>query len=221
MSRAVTSGPDTMRLARDERADLADFLATLTPEQWDAPTLCTLWRVRDVVAHIFSYEDLGLVALVRRFAAARFNADQVNAVGVAAYAEYGPAELLARVRERLQPSGLTARFGGQIALTDGLIHHQDIRRALALPREVPLDRVQAALRFAPGARPIGAPRRLRGLRLAATDLDWSTGDGPTVEGPGEALLIAMAGRPAALPELSGPGTPTLAERITSAASADH
>jgi uncharacterized protein (TIGR03083 family) len=221
MSGAVTSGPDTMRLARDERADLADFLATLTPEQWDAPTLCTLWRVRDVVAHIFSYEDLGLLALVRRFAAARFNADRVNAVGVAAYAEYGPAELLARVREHLQPSGLTARFGGQIALTDGLIHHQDIRRALALPREVALDRVQAALRFAPGARPIGAPRRLRGLRLAATDLDWSTGDGPSVEGPGEALLMAMAGRPAALPELSGPGTPTLAERITSAASADR
>ena len=65
MSGAVTSGPDTMRLARDERAELADFLATLTPEQWDAPTLCTLWRVRHVVAHIFSYKDLDLLALVR------------------------------------------------------------------------------------------------------------------------------------------------------------
>jgi Mycothiol maleylpyruvate isomerase N-terminal domain len=42
----------TMSLARDERRDLTDFLATLTPEQWDAPTLCTRWRVRDVVAHI-------------------------------------------------------------------------------------------------------------------------------------------------------------------------
>jgi hypothetical protein len=74
----------------------------------------------------------------------------------------------------MQPSGPTARFGGQIALTDGLIHHQDIRRALALPRDVPLDRVRAALRFAPGAPPIGAPKRIRGLRLAATDLDWTT-----------------------------------------------
>ena len=75
--------------------------------------------------------------------------------------------------------------------------------------------MKAALRFAPGAPPIGAAKRLRGLRLAATDLDWTTGDGPIVEGPGEALLMAMAGCPAALPELSGPGTPTLAERITS------
>ena len=57
MSSATTSGPETMRLACDERADLAEFLATLTPEQWEAPTLCTLWRVRDVVAHIYSYEE--------------------------------------------------------------------------------------------------------------------------------------------------------------------
>ena len=31
---------------------------TLTPEQWDAPTLCTRWRVRDVVAHVISYDEL-------------------------------------------------------------------------------------------------------------------------------------------------------------------
>ena len=35
-----------------ERRFLAPYLATLTPEQWDAPTLCEGWRVRDVVAHL-------------------------------------------------------------------------------------------------------------------------------------------------------------------------
>ena len=63
MSGAVVSGPDTMRLARDERIDFADFLATLTPEQWDSPTLCTRWRVRDVVAHVISYEELSTIGL--------------------------------------------------------------------------------------------------------------------------------------------------------------
>ena len=213
MSSATTSGPETMRLACDERADLAEFLATLTPEQWDAPTLCTLWRVRDVVAHIYSYEDLGLIAFLRRFAAAGFNGDHSSARGVAAYADHSPQDLLARARDHLQPTGLTALFGGRIALTDGLIHHQDIRRALGILREVPAERVLAALRFAPGAPPIGAAKRLRGLSFAATDLAWTTGKGPAVEGPGEALLMAMAGRPAALPELSGPGLSTLAERI--------
>jgi hypothetical protein len=45
----VTTTVDGMSLARDERADLADLLTTLTPAQWEAPTLCTQWRVRDVL----------------------------------------------------------------------------------------------------------------------------------------------------------------------------
>ncbi len=203
-----------MRLACDERADLAEFLATLTPEQWEAPTLCMLWRVRDVVAHIYSYEDLGLIAFLRRFAAAGFNGDRSSARGVAAYADHSPQDLLARARQSpAAATGLTALFGGRIALTDGLIHHQDIRRALGILRDIPAERVLAALRFAPAAPPIGAAKRLRGLTFAATDLDWTTGKGPAVEGPGEALLMAMAGRPAALPQLSGPGLATLAARI--------
>jgi uncharacterized protein (TIGR03083 family) len=209
----VTPTIDAMALARAERADLADLLVTLEPAQWNAPSLCTQWRVRDVVAHVFSYDTLRSVALVRRFVAGRLNGDRVNALGVAAYADYSTDELLALVKNHLQPRGLPAGFGGRIALTDGLIHHQDIRRALGIPRDVPTDRLRAALQFAPKAPPIKAAQRIRGLRLTATDVDWTTGIGPPVEGTGEALLMALAGRPAALPELSGRGVQTLAERI--------
>ena len=210
----MTAPADTKDLARQERTDLADLLATLTPEQWDAPSLCTQWRIRDVVAHVFSYDVLSTGALVRRFMAGRLNGDRVNALGVATYAECSTDELLALAREHLQPRGLPAAFGGRrIALTDGLIHHQDIRRALDIPREVPADRLRCALQFAPTAPPIKAARRIRGLTLTATDVDWTIGEGPTVEGAGEALLMALAGRPAPLPELSGSGAPTLAERV--------
>jgi hypothetical protein len=59
--------------------------------------------------------------------------------------------------------------------------------------------------------------RRPGLR-GRTDSDTSasngtTGNGAAVEGPGEALLMAMAGRPAAPAELFGPGLATLAARI--------
>jgi len=37
------------RLAREEREDFAAFPATLSPRQWQAPTLCAQWRVRDVI----------------------------------------------------------------------------------------------------------------------------------------------------------------------------
>jgi uncharacterized protein (TIGR03083 family) len=209
----VTSSPDPRRLARDDRADLADFLAGLAPSQWEASTLCSRWRVRDIVAHIISYDDLGPVGFVGRFAAGRFNPDKANQVGVDQYASLSPEELLVELEGHLRPTGLTAGFGGRIGLVDGLIHHQDIRRALGATREVPRERLAAALPFARVAPPIRAFSRIRGLRLVATDIDWSTGRGPVVEGPAEPLLMAMAGRVDAVDELTGAGLPTLAGRM--------
>ena len=208
----MTATTDTMALARDERADLAELLATLSPEQWDAPTLCEGWRVREVVAHVYSYEDLGVARLAGRMARAGFSVDRANAAGVAEYAGTDPTELVARARAHVQPSGLTAMMGGRIALADGMIHQQDIRRPLGLGREIPADRLSVALEFARTAPPIGARRRIAGLRVVATDLGWAAGDGPSVEGPGEAVLMAMAGRRGVVDELSGPGASTLRER---------
>ncbi|WP_224391361.1 maleylpyruvate isomerase family mycothiol-dependent enzyme [Pseudonocardia sp. ICBG1293] len=207
----MTAPTDTMSMARAERADLADFLDALTPAQWESPSLCPGWRVRDVVAHMFSYDELSTVGLIGRFVRGGVLPDRVNAVGVDAYARYTPDELLALVRRCQQPRGLTAGFGGKIALTDGTIHHQDLRRPLAIPREIPADRLRAVLDFARTAPTIGASKRVRGLRLIATDVDWSAGEGPE---PGEALLMAIAGRRIVADELSGAGQPTMAARLT-------
>lgn len=200
-------------MVRAERADLAELLAALTPQQWEAPTLCAKWRVRDVVAHMFSYEELSKVGLVGRFLRGGMAPGRANQIGVDVYADRSPDELLALVRAHLGPRGLTAGFGGRIALTDGTIHHQDIRRPLGLPREIPTGRLLCVLDFARTAPTIGAKKRIKDLTLTATDLDWSTGTGPVVEGPAESLLIALAGRRGVVEELSGPGQPTLAERI--------
>jgi hypothetical protein len=53
-----------------------------------------------------------------------------------------------------------------------------------------------------------ARSRAKGLRLVASDAGWSWGTGPLVSGPGEALLMAINGRPDALPELTGLGALT-------------
>lgn len=202
---------DLMTMAREERADLADFLATLTPQEWDAPSLCTRWTVKDVVAHVISYEELGALGLLKRFAKGWIV--RANQVGVDEFVALTPEQLLEFLRSHLQPRGLTAGFGGMIALVDGTIHHQDIRRALDRPRDVPPERLARILPLVPGNPRLGAGRRIRGLRLRATDLEWTHGDGPEVTGPGEALLLAMTGRPAALADLAGPGVATLADRV--------
>jgi uncharacterized protein (TIGR03083 family) len=204
---------DTKLLARQEREDLAALLSTLRPRQWDQPTLCSDWSVREVVAHLLSYDELDARGLIARFAKAGLLPDRANAAGVADYSTYEPEQLLALLNTNLSPRGLPAAFGARIALVDGLIHHQDIRRPLRMPRVIPPERLRAALPFAVIAPPIGAFWRARGLRLVATDLDWTSGRGPEVRGPSEALLMAVAGRPTATPELSGPGQPILVRRL--------
>jgi uncharacterized protein (TIGR03083 family) len=202
-----------IHLARAERADLLAFLADLTPQQWDTPSLCAGWRVRDVVAHMISYEGLPRRELARRLARGRFRLAWINAVGLAEMRDLGPGELLALLGQRLDPNGLTTGFGCRVALLDALIHQQDIRRPLGAPRTIPPDRLLPALSFARFAPPIGAFWRARGLRLVATDLGWAAGRGPEVRGPGEALLMAISGRRGVVGELSGPGQATLAARI--------
>ena len=58
----------------------------------------------------------------------------------------------------------------------------------------------------------GQKKRIAGLTLRATDTEWSTGSGPTVEGPAQQLLLAVAGRRPALDQLSGDGLATLRAR---------
>lgn len=205
--------PDYMAMATAERAELADLLVSLTPEQWDAPTLCDRWRVRDVVAHMFSYDELGPLGTVGRMVKGRLVRGGPNAVGIAAYAARTPDQLITLVKDHLRPRGLTAGFGGRIALCDGTIHHQDIRRPLGLARDVPGERMYVVLEFAKTAPLIHSKKRIKGLALAATDLDWRSGDGPLIEGPAESLLMALAGRRGVTEELSGPGLSTLVERI--------
>jgi uncharacterized protein (TIGR03083 family) len=201
-----------MDMAYDERADLAAFLETLTPQEWHAPSLCDGWTVKDVVAHMVSYEELTTFGLVKRFAKGRVV--HANEVGVEEFAPMSPQELMDFLSRHLRPRGLTAGFGGMIALVDGTVHHQDIRRALGRPRTVPVDRLERILPLVPGNPRLGAGRRIRGLRLRATDVTWQHGNGPEVSGTGEALLMAMTGRHEAVNELTGPGQATMAGRVT-------
>lgn len=207
----MTAVGSMMSMAHDERADLADFLTTLSPQDWETPSLCSKWSVKDVVAHVISYEELGKIGLLKRFA--KGWVVRANQVGVDEFAPLSAPQLLASLRNHLHPQGLTAGFGGMIALVDGTIHHQDIRRSLGRPRSVPPARLERVLGLVPGNPRLGAGRRIRGLQLRATDVDWAHGSGPAVTGPGEALLMAMAGRRAALADLSGPGCATLAARM--------
>jgi uncharacterized protein (TIGR03083 family) len=99
-----------------------------------------------------------------------------------------------------------------------VIHQEDVRRPTDIRRHYPEATLRACLDFT--TSPLGnvgvadsMRRRGRGLHLVVTDIDWSTGTGPEVAGPGAALLLAIAGRTDALRDLTGPGLPLLATRV--------
>ena len=203
----------TIEMARAEREKFAALLDGLTPEQWDSPTLCDKWTVREVVAHVIGYDPLSRLQLIRRMAKGLVTRGGANAVGVSEFAVKPTEELTALMRQYAAPQGLTAGFGGKIALTDGMIHQQDIRRPLGIPRTIPAESLLVALDFTKWAPRLLGALQARGVRLVATDLDWANGTGPEVRGSGEALLMVMAGRRAALDDLDGPGKAKLAQRF--------
>ena len=95
-----------MQMACEEREDFANFLDELSSEQWERPSLCELWRVRDVVAHVISYEELSRWQLVRRFAKGGFVPPRVNAIGVAEYAGRSPRQLCELMRTSIPHAAL-------------------------------------------------------------------------------------------------------------------
>lgn len=118
------------------------------------------------------------------------------------------------MRTCIPPRGWTAGFGGMIALVDGMIHQQDIRRPLGIPRDIPAPRLRTVLDCALTVPAVNGALRTRRVRLIATDIDWAHGRGREVTGPAEALLMVMAARPDALNQLSGPGKSILVQRFS-------
>ena len=200
-------------LARRERQEFADLLDTLSPQQWQTPTLCGDWTVRDVVAHTIAYLGQTRLQLTTAMVTARGQVDRLNESAHQANKGLTPDELRTMMRSGADPSGAGALYGCRVALIECLIHQQDIRRPLGMPRTISGDALLASLAFARTSPVIGGARRTRGLRLVANDLDWSAGRGAEIHGPGEALLLAMAGRVEAVAdELHGPGVADLRNR---------
>jgi uncharacterized protein (TIGR03083 family) len=141
-------------MAAAEREDLLALAESLSPDQWAQPSLCAGWTVQDVLTHVVSYEARTPKDLARVAVAGRFSPARMNEVLVHEARSRDRPEVLDRLRTFGRPSGLTAGFGGRIALTDGLIHRQDIRRPLGLGRDVPADRLVSALSFSMFAAPI-------------------------------------------------------------------
>ena len=201
-------------MVAETRSDLADYLATLTPEQWDTPTLCEGWKVRDAVGHLVEGSNkVSMGRMAGQMLKYRFNIDKMLGAMAIEQGKQAPDVLLQGVRDAVPLQNTPGPTKPEDQLSDWVVHTQDIKRALGPPGTIPQDRLLAALeRMKTSGKPMNNDKRIEGLKLVATDIDWSYGDGPEVRGAGEALLLAMCGRTSAIDDLSGDGVATLRTR---------
>jgi uncharacterized protein (TIGR03083 family) len=203
-----------------ERLRLADLLDQLAAADWEQPSLCDGWSVRDVAAHL-TLQQLGARAAVGMTLASHGQTDRaIRECAVKRAAAWPTSKVIAQIRDtagsRRHNFGVTYRE----TLIDVLVHAQDIAIPLARSHPMPPEAAAAAatriwtMRWPP---PFPARRAMERFRVSATDITWSAGRGPHVCAPISVILLLSAGRLAALPHVSGPGAAELAARLTSPA----
>lgn len=205
---------DTWELVDAERKDNVALLEGLAPEQWDVQSLCSEWKVRDVAAHMAFPTLVGPSKLLVMLITNGLNFNKANAKEARGRGSADPKQLIEELRAMIGSRKHPPGAKDLTVLTDQLIHGQDIRRPLGIPRDIPEDRSRSSLDYIKSVGfPFGARKRVSGLKLVATDMDWAHGDGPEVRGTGEALLMMLGGRRDALDDLQGEGKAVLLDRF--------
>jgi uncharacterized protein (TIGR03083 family) len=205
---------DIWPVVHAERHALANDLSSVSPEQWQTPSLTEGRTVLDTLAHMIATARMTPPQFLAKMAASGFRFERMAAREIERESAGGPAATLERFRSVADrssgPPGPSTSWLGET-----LVHAEDIRRPLGYEHDYPTDAVTKVIEFYAGSNLlIGGKRRVGGLTLKATDAEWSRGSGPVVEGPAMALLMATAGRRAALDRLSGPGLDTLRARMS-------
>lgn len=198
------------------RNDFADLIESLSPEQLDGSTLCEGWTPRHVLAHVVWHAEMRLPSFVLAMGRSRFDFEQAAHRGALEGAQRPVNELTAALRANATRKGAVPGTPQSGLVTDTAIHTQDVRRPLKLDGALTAKTVRTVLDFLTShrnAKYVIDPAVLTGLRFRATDIDWEYGIGPAVEGPGEAIFMSLARRPAAS-DLSGDGLDILRTRLS-------
>ena len=159
-----------------QRTELADLLETLPADAWRTPSLCAAWAVRDVAAHLtFSHARIRDVVGPALRTGFRYNAMIEYA---AVHSSLTHEQIVATLRGFVG-SRRRAPFVSELEpLLDVLVHTQDIVRPLGRQQPAPVSDALAVVDYVWNKGfPYGAQRRLRGVRLSATDAAWSAGSG--------------------------------------------
>ena len=203
-------------MVRQNFADARTTLDALPDERWDEASYCEGWRVRDIVGHLLAGTTIPIPKFVATVAAGGFRIDDVSKrVSI----DYGSQQINV-LREKFNEETSREKYRGFAGLLtpngiliDWVTHFLDIVIPLDIDVDIPDARMAAALDAARTDNRFKTKKRSKGLRLVATDLDWTQGSGPEVYAPAGVLISTLGGRPQLLSELEGDGADILRGRV--------
>ncbi|MDH6123627.1 maleylpyruvate isomerase family mycothiol-dependent enzyme [Kitasatospora sp. GP82] len=178
-----------------ERRELAALLDGLSAGQWDAPTLCAGWRVREVAAHMTMGFRYSLPTMAWELVKARGSLNRMtDRCARKDAATYSTRELAASLGDNAGHPWKPPVGGIAAALGHDVIHGLDITVALGLGRQVPEDRLRILMESVNSRTLKFFGADLGGIELRASDLDWSLGTGTPLSGTAQDLLLLAYGR---------------------------
>ncbi|MEU1133073.1 maleylpyruvate isomerase family mycothiol-dependent enzyme [Streptomyces sp. NPDC005900] len=129
-----------------QRRELADVFDRLHGSQWNAPSLCAGWRVREVVAHMSLGFRHSLPRTLWELAKARGSLHRMtDRCARADAAAFTTEDLTAQIRDNAHHPWTPPVGGYTSALGHDVVHGLDVTVALGLDRRVPPERVRLLL----------------------------------------------------------------------------
>ena len=194
-----------------ERKALAADLETVKDAEWQTPSLCEGWSVRDVLAHMTGTAQMTMTKFFPKLITSGFSLPKLQQKDIERINQGDTlAAFKAELSSTASPPGPTMTWLGET-----LVHGDDIRRPLGITHAYLPEAAAAVADSYKGSNLVlGAKKRIAGVTLKATDINWTHGSGPEVTGPIMPLVMVMAGRKAALADLAGDGVATLAGRFS-------
>jgi uncharacterized protein (TIGR03083 family) len=174
---------------------LADLLDAASDAQWDTPSLCAGWRVREVIAHLTMaarYSEAEFMAELQRCG---FDFTRLSNEIAARDARLPADELIKDLRSEVMRHWAPPGGGYHGALNHVVIHGLDVTVPLGVPRLPPDQTIRVILDdLTQGDGTVRFGVDFAGRRLQATDLDWSFGAGPALRGAAADLALVVCGR---------------------------
>jgi uncharacterized protein (TIGR03083 family) len=201
-----------MELISAHRRALAEALAGLSADQWSGPTLCAGWTPGHVLAHLTMPYRMSEQEFMQGLQRCGGDFTAFSDEVAEADSKISQAELVGILAANVDTPWAPPGGGLESALSHDVIHGLDICWPLDVAYQIPnramttvldsiLSPVPAAARATLAAEVsadaisstvFGFP--LDGVKVTATDLRWTAGDGAELTGRGRDLLPLLAGR---------------------------